>query len=207
MSGGTGGGQQLNFVPTLPPEEVARANFYGLLARLFYAPPDAALLHTLASAAGIEAEDGGISEAWQGLCRAAAQADPEAVREEYDSVLVGTGKSPVTLYACAYTIRYASEAPLAALRGELAALGLERREDAGEPEDHIAALCDTMRHLIAIQKRDLAAQAAFFNRWIGPAFGPLCDAIEAAPATDFYRSVARFAKTFLEIEQSAFEML
>ena len=201
------GAQPLNFVLTLPPEEVARANFYGLLARLFYAPPDVALLHTLASAEGIEAEDGGIGEAWQGLCRAAAQADAEAVRLEYDTAFVGTGKSPVTLYACAYTIRYVSEAPLAALRGELAALGLQRREEAGEPEDHIAALCDTMRHLIGVQKRDLAVQGAFFNRWIGPSFAPLCDAIEAGPAAEFYRSVARFAKAFLEIERSAFELL
>ena len=201
------GAQPLEIVLTLPPEEIARANFYGLLARLFYAPPDAALLHTLAGATGIEAEDGGISAAWHGLCRAAVQAGPEAVRDEYDTVFVGTGKSPVTLYTCAYTIRYASEAPLATLRGELAALGLERRADSGEPEDHIAALCDTMRHLIAVQKREVASQAAFFNRWIGPAFGSLCDAIEAEPATVFYRSVARFARAFLEIEQSAFEML
>ena len=28
---------------TLAPEELARANFYSLLSRLFYAPPDAAL--------------------------------------------------------------------------------------------------------------------------------------------------------------------
>lgn len=207
MSEAAGGGERLHFVPTLPPEEVARANFYGLLARLFYAPPDAPLLQTLAHATGIEAEDGGIGQAWHELCRAAGEADPEAVRDEYDTVFVGTGKSPVTLYTCAYTIRYASEAPLAALRGELAGLGLARREDAGEPEDHIAALCDTMRHLIAVQKRDVAVQAAFFNRWIGPAAGPLCDAIEAGPATAFYRSVGRFAKAFLEIEQSGFEML
>ena len=40
----------MQFVPTLPAEEVARANFYGLLARLFYAPPDAALLRNKAYA-------------------------------------------------------------------------------------------------------------------------------------------------------------
>jgi len=207
MSGATEGGQRLNFVQALPPEEVARANFYGLLARLFYAPPDAPLLETLAGAAEIDAQDGGISEAWQRLCRAAGQTDPEAVRDEYDSAFVGTGKSPVTLYTCAYTIRYASEAPLAALRGELAALGLARRDDAAEPEDHIAALCDTMRHLIAVQKRELSVQGAFFSRWIAPAAGPLCNAIEAAPSTSFYKSVARFAEAFLDIEQSAFDML
>jgi TorA maturation chaperone TorD len=201
------GAQPLDFVSTLPPEEVARAHFYGLLARLFYAPPDAQLLETLAGASDIEAQDGGIGEAWQRLCRAAGQADPEAVRDEYDTAFVGTGKAPITLYACAYSIRYASEAPLAGLRGELAALGLARREDASEPEDHIAGLCDAMRHLIAVQKRDVAEQAEFFNRWIGPAAGPLCDAIEAAAAVSFYKAVARFAKAFFDIEQSAFEML
>ena len=201
------GAQPLKFVLSLPPEEVARANFYGLLARLFYAPPDAELLQTLAAANEIEAEDGGIGAAWRELCNAAGEADPEAVREEYDGVFVGTGKSPVTLYTTAYSIRYASEAPLAELRGALAALGLARREDAGEPEDHIAALCDTMRHLIAVQKRGLAEQSVFFQRWIGPAAGPLCDAAAANPATSFYRAVARFAKAFFDIEQSAFEML
>jgi TorA maturation chaperone TorD len=201
------GAQPLNFVLSLPPEEVARANFYGLLARLFYAPPDAQLLRTLGAATGIEAEAGGIDEAWEGLSRAAGEADPEAVRDEYDSVFVGTGKSPVTLYTCAYSIRFASEAPLAELRGELAALGLARRGDAAEPEDHIAALCDTMRHLIAVQKREPAEQSAFFKRWIGPAAAPLCDAIEADPTTSFYKAVARFAKAFFDIEQNAFEML
>lgn len=201
------GAQPLNFVLSLPPEEVARANFYGLLARLFYAPPDAQLLETLAGAKEIEAQGGGIGAAWQGLCRAATQADVEAVREEYDGAFVGTGKSPVTLYTTAYSIRYASEAPLAELRGELAVLGLARREDVGEPEDHIAALCDTMRHLIAVQKRDVAEQALFFKRWIGPSAGLLCDATEAYPTTSFYKAVARFAKAFFDIEQSAFEML
>ena len=37
----------LQFVPTLAPEELARANFYGLVARLFCAPPDATLLQAI----------------------------------------------------------------------------------------------------------------------------------------------------------------
>jgi TorA maturation chaperone TorD len=198
--------QPLNFVLTLPPEELARANFYGLLARLFYAPPDAQLLQTLAATTDIEAEQGGIAQAWEELARA-ADAAPEAVRDEYDTVFVGTGKSPVTLYACAYSIRYASEAPLVELRGELARLGLARREEASEPEDHIAALCETMRHLIAVQQRDLVEQRRFFQRWIEPAAQSLCNAIEAEPRTAFYKPVARFAKAFFDIERNAFEML
>jgi TorA maturation chaperone TorD len=201
------GAQPLKFALTLAPEDAARANFYGLLARLFYAPPDAELLHTLARADGLEAEGGELGKAWAALCGAAGEADPEAVRDEYDTVFVGTGKSPVTLYTCAYSIRYASEAPLAELRGELARLGLARREEASEPEDHISALCETMRHLIAAQKREVADQRRFFERWIAPSAGSLCDAIEDEPATAFYKPVARFAKAFFDIERNAFEML
>jgi TorA maturation chaperone TorD len=197
----------LNFVPTLPAEEVARANFYGLLARLFYAPPDAQLLQAIGGAEDMEAEDGGFAQAWQELANAAAQADEEAVREEFESAFVGTGKAPISLYTGAYTIRYSSETPLAALRGELAALGLARRTEAAEPEDHIAALCDVMRLMITQQNRTLEEQKRFFDRWIGRAVEPLCAAIENGEIPRFYRFVGRFAKSFLTLEQSAFEML
>jgi TorA maturation chaperone TorD len=189
------------------PEEIARANFYGLLARLFYAPPDAALLEAIAGADQIDAQEGGVALAWRDLARAAAGADPDAVREEYETAFVGTGKAPITLYACAYSIRYTNEAPLAELRADLAALGLARRSAATEPEDHIAALCETMRHLIAEQKTELADQQRFFSRWIRPGMEPLCNAIVDSEITYFYESVARFAKTFFELELAAFEML
>ena len=190
-------------VQFVAPEELARANFYGLLARLFYAPPDAALLKGIAG----ESLSGELGAAWAGLAQAAASANPEAVRDEYDTVLVGTGKSPVTLYTTAYTIRHSSEVPLVELRGQLARMGLGRRSGAGEPEDHIAALCDTMRYLVAEQKESLEQQKRFFTRWIGPTIEPLCSAIEQNEKTGFYKHVARFARSFLLLEQSAFEML
>ena len=191
----------------LPPEEQARANFYGLLARLFYAPPDAALLDALSSAEEIDAQDEVIAVGWRQLRAAAEAADLEAVREEFETTFVGTGKAPVTLYTTAYTIRFTNEVPLAQLRGELAALGLARRSDAAEPEDHIAALCDTMRHLIAVQQRDLDEQKRFFDRWVYPSVEPLCAAIEKSEHTVFYKTVGRFAKSFFSLEHAAFEML
>lgn len=187
----------------LAPEEAARANFYALLARLFYAPPDAALLKAIAA----ETMEGDLAAPWRELAGAAAAAEPDALREEYETAFIGTGKAPVTLYSTAYTIRYSNETPLAELRGKLAELGLARRAEAREPEDHIAALCDTMRHLVAEQKSDLEGQRRFFSRWIGPTIEPLCSAIERSDKTAFYKSVARFAKSFLQLEQAAFEML
>jgi TorA maturation chaperone TorD len=187
------------------PEEQARANFYGLLARLFYASPDASLLKALATADELDAEDETLAACWRGVMAAARATEVEVVRAEYDEAFVGTGKAPVTLYACAYSLRYTNETPLAALRADLAALGLARREQVGEPEDHIAALCDTMRHLIG--ERPLAEQQRFFARWIGPNYEALCSAIEASERTSFYRHVARTAKAFFSVEQAAFEML
>ena len=189
----------------LPPEEQARANFYALLSRLFYGPPDAGLLAALGQADELEADDPIIAERWRELAGASAGADADAVREEYETVFVGTGRAPVTLYASAYSIRHTSEMPLAALRGELARLGLARRNEAAEPEDHIAALCDTMRHLVA--ESELADQHGFFERWIQPIVEPLCNAIEESPHTVFYKHVARTAKAFFFLERSAFEML
>ncbi|HZE59775.1 MAG TPA: molecular chaperone TorD family protein [Burkholderiales bacterium] len=192
---------------SLSPEDQARANFYALLSRLFYAAPDGGLLAALAQADELEADDPIIAECWRALAKASAGADAEAVREEYETAFVGTGRAPITLYASAYSVRYTNEMPLAPLRGELAALGLARRNEAAEPEDHIAALCDAMRHLIAEQQRDLDEQRRFFERWIQPIAEPLCDAIEKCEHTSLYKSVGRLARAFFSVEQSAFEML
>ena len=191
----------------MTPEDQARANFYALLSRLFYAPPDAGLLAALGSADELEAQDEALAASWRELCQAAARADAAALREEFETTFVGTGKAPITPYTSAYSIRSVNEAPLAHLRGELAALGIARRSEAGEYEDHIAALCDVMRHLVAQQQAELSTQKQFFERWIGPTFGPLCAAIEARDLAPFYRSVARLAKSFFSLEQSSFEML
>jgi TorA maturation chaperone TorD len=196
----------LRLVETLPPEELARANFYGLLARLLYAPPDAALLEALAGADTLLADEAAMGDALQALAQAAAVASLQAVREAYESTFIGTGKAPVTLYTTAYTLRYSSEAPLVALRADLAALGLSRHESSHEPEDHIAALCDTMRHLIATQEPELAQQSRFFSRWIAPAARPLCEAIGTPRSGPFYEHVGHFAQAFFELERSAFEI-
>lgn len=199
--------QPMQFVRTPAPEDQARANFYALLSRLFYAPPDAGLLAALGSADELEGDDATLAKAWSELCAAAATGDVEALRDEFETTFVGTGKAPITLYTSAYSIKYSNETPLVQLRGALAELGLARRSEAGEPEDHIAALCDVMRHLIAEQQAELSTQKQFFERWIRPTFEPLCAAIERSQVGAFHKSAGRLAKTFFSLEQSAFEML
>lgn len=194
---------------TTPPEEQARANFYGLVAHLFHGPPDRAMLATLANAGVLPSEqpDSALALAWEQLSLAAAAADAETVREEYESLFIGTGKSAITLYTSAYTVKTALDNPLVDIRAFMGRRGLARHEQAFEPEDHIAALCEIMRHLVAEQHAALEAQRPFFSKFIAPGGFALCDAIERHPDTAFYRHVAKFAHAFLELEQFTMEML
>jgi TorA maturation chaperone TorD len=190
----------------LAPEEAARADLYGLLAQLFYAPPDQALLVALAQ---VNPGDGdhaptAMGDAWCELARCASAADPETVREEYESLFVGTGRAEITLYTGAYTLKSALDNPLVEIRDFLDTQGLARKPSVNEPEDHIAALCEVMRHLIL--RDDSAAQRKLFEDFLWPAVGRLCDAITGHGRAGFYAPVARLAKTFLDLEHSAFDM-
>jgi TorA maturation chaperone TorD len=68
----------------LPPEEIARANIYGLLARLLAAPPDEALLEAIAGADEVSAENAVLVDPWLELAYAAAGTDVDSVSEEYE---------------------------------------------------------------------------------------------------------------------------
>jgi TorA maturation chaperone TorD len=189
----------------LSPEDQARADFYGLLARLFYAPPDTGLLRMLAGAEDLPAAsaDLALPASWKELKRAAAEADAETVREEYENLFIGTGKAEVTLYSSAYLARSeswsAARPPLVVLRDFLAERGLARKHGVHEPEDHIAGLCEVMRHLVG--ENDLDAQRDFYRTFLAPSAGGLCAAIKSASRVRFYSPVAQFAAAFFELEQ------
>lgn len=199
----------LAFQPPEIPEEQARAGYYALLARLYYVGPDAGLLATIAGAEDIAA-GGGQSElaaAWRGLAAAAAATDPEAARAEYDRLFVGTGKAEVTPYASFYLAETGREKVLVRLRGELAWLGLARRQGSHEPEDHMAGLFDVMRHLISTGSEDAATQQKqFFERYIAGSYEAFCAAASKSENSNFYKHVARFAQAFLYVEREALKV-
>ncbi|HEX5612158.1 MAG TPA: molecular chaperone TorD family protein [Burkholderiales bacterium] len=194
----------------LSPEDQARADLYGLLARLFYEPPDAQLLRSLASAGDLPAEEetSALASGWRAIKHAAAQCDPETVKEEFDSIFIGTGKAEVTPYATAYLARTETSDggghPLVLLRTFLAARGLARKDGVHEPEDHIAGLCEVMRHLIGAN--DASGQREFFESFLAPSGHRLCDAITASQRVRFYAPVARFATAFLQLEEEVVKM-
>jgi TorA maturation chaperone TorD len=195
--------QPLQFVA---PEELARANFYGLIARLFYAPPDEQLISELLRAQPIEG-DGAIAAAWRDMVEACRNAFPVTLEHEHTELFVGTGKAQVTPYLSHYVVQHSTDNPLVDLRQRLAAWGMGRREEVPEYEDHVCGVCEAMRFAIAVQHRSPEEQRDFFERFVHPGAIPFCDAVSASNNARFYQHVARFARAFFDIEKSAFEMV
>jgi TorA maturation chaperone TorD len=192
-------------------EDRARADLYALIARLFYAGPDGALLASIAGADEIAGEDetAPVAAAWSALAAAAAVMDAEAAREEYDSVFVGTGKAEITPYASHYLAESMQERVLVRLREALAEMGLAKNQVAAEYEDHFSGLCEVMRHLIFFGSDDVAVQKqkTFFLEYLNPWYTGFCAAVMASPSTNFYKHVAAFTKAFLDVEVGSFEMM
>lgn len=188
-------------------EEAARADLYGLLASLFYAPPPQQLLDTIGAT---QPEGEGILEqAWADLAAACRQARAGSVRDEYEALFIGVGKPELMLYGSFYLSGFLMEKPLAALRTDLAGLGLQRDDRIPESEDHIASLCEVMRCLIESDDslhNVIAVQKKFFATHMQPWVLQMCDAVMNHPGANFYAPVARLAKRFFEVEMQAFDM-
>jgi TorA maturation chaperone TorD len=192
-------------------EELARAEAYGLLARLFHAPPDEGLLAQFAHIVTEAAEPGAFLEAPWGVLVAAMRdtSVPEAA-EEYDALFMGVGKSEVMLYGSFYLAGTLNEKPLAQLRQHLATLGLTREAGAAETEDHVAFVFEVMRYLIAgheVAVCNLEQQRRFFRAQVQPWVEALCDAIEAHPRANVWRTVAGYTRAFIQVETQAFDLI
>ncbi|MFL6674365.1 MAG: molecular chaperone [Massilia sp.] len=194
----------------LSAEDQARADLYALSARLLLAPPDAALLASLAGADPIlgSRDERPLEDAWEKLVLAASVVSADAVSDEFDELFISTGTPQLNPYGSLYLSGFMNDAPLAALRADLARLGLGRAPGVGEFEDHLGALCETMRVLVAggpgIARQPLARQTQFFETHIKPWYSACLADIARADGANFYRLVAAFAAAFLAIEAEAF---
>jgi len=192
-------------------EETARAELYGLLAALYYAAPGADLAAQLRVAVTEAPSEGGsLQEPWSELVAAARAADDAALRSEYNALFGGVGKPEVYLFGSHFLSGFLNEKPLAALRGELARLGLERDPAMPESEDHFACLCEVMRYLIAsddVAVANLTQQRAFFSAHIQPWVLQMCDDIGKHPRARFYAALAGFTRAFMGVEAQGFDML
>jgi TorA maturation chaperone TorD len=192
-------------------DELARAELYGLLSRLWYAPPDAPLLQQFAVAVTQAPQPGSVLEApWQDLVAAMRATTGPRAADEYDVLFQGVGKPEVFLYGSYYVAGFLNEQPLSRLRDDLAALGLARDPAMGETEDHVAYLCEVMRYLIAgddLSVCNLEQQRRFFRAHIQPWAEQLCDAVAQHPRAGLYAALAGLTRAFARVESQAFDLI
>ena len=189
-------------------EDEVRAHTYALLGALFRSPPNEDLLELLR---GIEAHDAGpddgFAAAWEVLRLAGTRADPAALDDEYHDLFVGVGRGELVPYGSWYVTGFTMDRPLALLRNDLAALGFERQEKVTEPEDHVAALLETMSMMVASDEFDVDAQRRFFQAHVGPWMRTFFVDLQTAESARFYRAVGQFAEQFIEFETKYLTML
>jgi TorA maturation chaperone TorD len=191
-------------------EDQARADLYALLSSLLMTPPDVGLLDAIASSEPIlaQGEDLALEQSWEQLTMASSVMDPQAVADEFTLLFESIGNPLINPYGSRYLSGFINDTPLAELRADMARLGLARLRGASEFEDHIGALCETMRVLITgapgIARQPLAQQHLFFNAHIAPWYARVVDDIAGAEGANYYRLVARLAGAFLAVEAQAF---
>ena len=134
------------------------------------------------------------------------ETSPEAM-----AIFSSTADHPVLVAAAArHHVHAMMEKPLADLRTTLAEMGLARDPGVTMLEDHLAALFETMRILIAGRGERPpvapAVQQVFFMSHIAPWVFNCCNAIEACVVANYYRRVAEFGSFFLAVERDSLAM-
>jgi TorA maturation chaperone TorD len=186
--------------------DAGRAEIYLLLGTLLFAPPDDPILDMLQEIDAGDAEPTPMTQIWRSLQAAARQTDPEQLSDEFFNLFIGLGRGELVPYASYYLHGFLMEKVLASLRNELKTLGFERREGVSEPEDHIAALCETMGMIISESGLSYEEQSDFFRTYLaGWAMDFFTDLREAESAV-FYKAVAQLGQQFMEIESQYLSM-
>ena len=196
----------LSIGPAVEAGDAARAEMYVLLGTLLAGPPDDATLEMLLDIDAGEPDATLMTSIWQSLQASAREADAEQLTEEYFNLFIGLGRGELVPYASFYIHGFLMEKVLASLRNELQRLGFELQEGISEPEDHVAALCETMGMIISESGLSLEEQSAFFEAYVASWMGEFFAELRDAESADFYRAVAQLGQQFLEIESQYLSM-
>jgi TorA maturation chaperone TorD len=184
--------------------DLARAQEYALLASLLSREPSAELLTRVS---GLRADASPLGLLHAELANIADRIRPEEVQREYFDLFIGIGRGELLPYASYYLTGFLHERPLARLREDLAALGIERTEAVYEPEDHIGIMFEVMSGLAAGRlSAPTGADRKMFERHLLPWAGRFFTDLENAKSANFYRKVGNLGRAFMHIEAEAFAL-
>ena len=196
-----------------------RREYYELFSALLLREPPAELLGLLGRnlEARIEAAaalNPLLGEGWRevGQFVQSDRQDPKAlatkVAEEFTPLFVGPGVPKITPCESFYLTGKLFGAPLVLIRNFMRRVGLEKREEWPEPEDHVSFTCDIMRQLISRQEasanpdeetRWLTLQGDFMKAHLRQWIPRLAQDLEKQGG-EFYRGIGKMLQGFLEFE-------
>lgn len=190
----------------LADEDRLRAEMYRFLAGLLLHAPESQALTGIGQ---LSPDSTTMGSAIGELAEVARSADAKDVSEEYEALFIGLGRGELVPFGSYYLTGFLNEKPLAKLRQTLGQLGIERREDVKEPEDHIGTLCEVMAGLIDGSygsPSDAATQKQVFTEHIAPWAGHFFADLATAQQARFYAPLGKIGAEFIRIEGQAFEM-
>jgi TorA maturation chaperone TorD len=178
-----------------------RTDCYALLASLLGQAPSEKTIGILQDLQWDEAIPGKLDRALSGLRKVACESGHAGIEAEFNRLFVGMGCGEMVPYASWYRDRMIQSSPLASLRADLMRLGIVRRPDSYESEDHAGALCEAMA-LLSREANGIshAVQADFFKEHVASWLMSFFRDLESAKGAEFYRAVAAFGGSFLESE-------
>ncbi|WP_343058652.1 molecular chaperone TorD family protein [Aurantimonas endophytica] len=181
--------------------DLFRGHHYALLATLLTSAPSESTLQLLAALKG---DASPLGRAHAALAEAARTARATVLEREYFRLFIGVGRGEIVPYESFYLTGFLQEKPLARLRQDLAALGVERSPDLVELEDHVGVLCEVMAGLLggSFETPDDAG-TRFFQAHLQPWAPRFFDDLASAEAAEFYKHVAILGRTFMTIESEA----
>jgi TorA maturation chaperone TorD len=183
------------------PHAAIRTDSYVLLAALLIDTPSEKVIGLVRNLRWEKDLPASMDTALTALNHAGGACPASIIAEEFDRLFVGLGRGELLAYGSWYREKMIQSAPLAAIRADLARLGIVRQAGCLEPEDHAGALCETMA-LLSVPETNIAdsEQAGFFDRHLAPWLPRFFHELQGVEKSRFYRTVGTFGCCFMEAE-------
>lgn len=196
----------LESVSDIAYEDLVRAHVYRLLARFLSSPPTR---EDLTQAGSLQGDASPFGEAIGTFARIARGTSPASAADEYHTLFIGLVRGELVPYGSYYLTGFLHEKPLARLRSDLTRLGIERRTDVPEPEDHIAFQCEMMAGLIDGSygsPLSIAEQKHIFTTHLSGWAPVFFRDLEVSPKALLYAALGSVGRQFMRIEDEAFAL-
>ncbi len=195
---------------TIGKEDLQRAHVYALLARVLAEPMSEETLEIVRALEG-QSDENELGSAFAALGSVAIRTPRGKAEDEYSALFYGDGaRGELLPFASFYLTGFLLEKPLAKLRGDMAALGIQTSGISKDPEDHLAFLCEIMHGLITgafNQPASLETQKKFFETHVAPWASQFFTDLEGAESAVLYMPVGTIGRLFMAVEAEAFELV